>query len=60
MLSIAVGAYLCGHFMDWGASPRVLTVGVGVSMVFPIVLWGWAMRPWRAPAELQPVQKRLC
>ena len=57
MLSIAVGAYLCGHFMDWGASPRVLTVGVGVSMVFPIVLWGWAMRPWRAPAELQPVQQ---
>jgi MFS family permease len=47
MLSIAVGAYLCGRFMDWGVSPRTVTTVVGVAMLVPTALWGWAERPWR-------------
>jgi predicted MFS family arabinose efflux permease len=48
MLSIAVGAYVCGRFIDWGFSPRALTTAVGISMLVPAALWGWAMRPRRA------------
>lgn len=56
MLSIAVGAYTCGRFVDWGASPRALATAVGISMLLPAALWGWAMRPWRTAVELQTVQ----
>ncbi len=50
MLSIAIGAYVCGRFMDWGFSPRVLATAVGVSMILPAALWAWAVRPWRREA----------
>jgi predicted MFS family arabinose efflux permease len=52
MLSIAVGAYICGRFMDWGFSPRVLATAVGVSMILPAALWAWAVRPWRQPGAV--------
>jgi MFS family permease len=52
MLSIAVGAYICGRFLDWGVSPRVLATAVGVSMILPAALWAWAVRPWRQPGAV--------
>ncbi len=46
MLTIAVGAYLCGRFLDWGFTPRSVAVVTGLGMVKPAALWAWAMRPW--------------
>jgi predicted MFS family arabinose efflux permease len=48
MLTIAVGAYLCGLFLDWGYSAKAVAVATGLVMVVPALLWGWAMRPWGA------------
>jgi predicted MFS family arabinose efflux permease len=46
MLTIAIGAYLCGLFLDWGYSAKAVAVATGIVMVIPALLWGWAMRPW--------------
>jgi MFS family permease len=48
MLTIAVGAFLCGAFLDAGASPRMVATIAGLLMLIPAGLWGVAMRPWRA------------
>jgi MFS family permease len=47
MLTIAVGAYLCGVLLDWGISARVVASAAGISMLLPAALWAWAMRLWR-------------
>jgi predicted MFS family arabinose efflux permease len=47
MLTIAVGAYLCGRFLDWGFSPRTVASCTGVIMLLPAALWGWSMSKWR-------------
>jgi predicted MFS family arabinose efflux permease len=44
MLSIALGAYLCGRFLDRGFSPRAVSVATGALMLLPALLWGRAMR----------------
>jgi predicted MFS family arabinose efflux permease len=46
-LTIAVGAYLCGRFLDWGFSPRTVATATGVIMLVPAALWGWSMLRWR-------------
>lgn len=46
MLTIAIGAYLCGLFLDWGYSAKAVAVATGIVMVIPALSWGWAMRPW--------------
>ncbi len=46
MLTIAVGAYLCGLFLDWGYSPKTVATATGIMMVIPAVLWAWVQRPW--------------
>jgi predicted MFS family arabinose efflux permease len=43
MLTIAVGAYLCGRFLDWGFTPRTVATSTGVIMLIPAALWGWSM-----------------
>jgi predicted MFS family arabinose efflux permease len=43
MLTIAVGAYLCGRFLDWGFTPRTVATATGVIMLVPAALWGWSM-----------------
>ena len=48
MLTIAIGAYLCGVFLDRGASTRAVAVATGLVMLFPAALWAWAARPWKA------------
>lgn len=44
MLTIAIGAYVCGLFLDRGASARVVASATGVIMIVPGLLWGWATR----------------
>src|SRR5438128_2527329 len=44
MLTIAVGAYLCGLFLDWGVPTRVVATTTGLLMLLPAGLWAWAMR----------------
>jgi predicted MFS family arabinose efflux permease len=44
MLTIAIGAYLCGRFLDWGISPRTVATWTGLIMLLPAALWALAMR----------------
>jgi hypothetical protein len=44
MLSIAIGAWLCGRVMDWGVSARTVATFTGVIMLLPAALWAWWMR----------------
>ncbi|HTA24530.1 MAG TPA: MFS transporter [Terriglobales bacterium] len=50
MLTIAIGAYLCGLFLDWGYSAKHVAVVTGVVMIVPAMLWAWAQRPWGNPS----------
>ncbi len=45
MLTVAVGAYVCGVFLDHGVSARTVASGTGLLMVVPAILWVWAIRP---------------
>jgi MFS family permease len=47
MFTIAVGAYLCGTFLDLGAAPRAVAVVTGALMFIPAALWAWAATPWK-------------
>lgn len=49
MLTIAIGAYLCGLFLDWGYSAKAVAIATGVVMVIPALLWAWVQRPWGKP-----------
>jgi MFS family permease len=49
MLTIAIGAYVCGAFLDRGVSARVVASATGVIMLVPAILWAWAMRWWKPP-----------
>jgi predicted MFS family arabinose efflux permease len=54
MLTIAVGAYLCGRFLDWGFSPRTVATATGIIMLIPAALWAWSMRKWQnQPGEVK-------
>jgi len=44
MLTIAIGAYLCGHLLDAGISARAVATGTGLIMLVPAALWALAMR----------------
>lgn len=46
MLTIAVGAYLCGRFLDWGISARMVATCTGLIMLLPATLWALAIRTW--------------
>lgn len=48
MLTIAIGAYLCGAFLDWGVSVRLVATVTGLAMLLPAGLWLWVMRGWGA------------
>ncbi len=47
MLTIAIGAYVCGSFLDMGISARTLVSATGLVMLVPAGLWAWAMKLWR-------------
>jgi predicted MFS family arabinose efflux permease len=44
MLTIAAGAYLAGHFVDWGFAARHVASVAGMLMLIPAGLWGLAVR----------------
>lgn len=52
MLTIAIGAYVCGVFLDWGVSARVVASATGLVMVVPAILWAWAVRAGKTPTAL--------
>jgi MFS family permease len=44
MLTIAIGAYICGCLLDSGMSARAVATGTGLLMLIPAALWALAMR----------------
>jgi MFS family permease len=48
MLTVAIGAFVCGVFLDHGVSARVVASGTGLIMAVPAILWAWAIRSGRA------------
>jgi predicted MFS family arabinose efflux permease len=52
MLTLAIGAYAAGCFVDRGVSPRTVAVATGVLMLVPAGLWAWAMRLWEPKGAL--------
>jgi hypothetical protein len=48
MLTLALGAYITGFFIDHGVSARVVAITTGLIMLAPAGLWAWAMRWWRS------------
>jgi MFS family permease len=44
MLTIAIGAYICGFFLDRGVSARMVASVTGLFMILPAVLWALATR----------------
>lgn len=51
MLTIAIGAYVCGIFLDRGVPARVMASATGLIMIVPALLWAWATKLGRsAPA----------
>jgi predicted MFS family arabinose efflux permease len=44
MLTIAVGAFICGRLMDSGMSARTVATGTGALMLLPAAMWALAMR----------------
>jgi MFS family permease len=54
MLTVAIGAYVCGVFLDHGVSARVVASGTGLIMVVPAMLWAWAIRSGSARSVSLP------
>jgi len=47
MLTIAIGAYLAGLFLDWGVAARTVASVAGLLMLLPAASWACAMRSWK-------------
>jgi MFS family permease len=59
MLTIAAGAFLCGAFLDAGASPRIVGTVAGLLMFVPAGLWGLAIRSSKTQKQEAPVEELL-
>ena len=44
MVTLAVGSYLTGFFLDRGIAPRTVATATGLIMLLPAGLWAWVMR----------------
>jgi predicted MFS family arabinose efflux permease len=44
MLTIAIGAYICGFFLDRGVSAPMVASCTGMIMIVPALLWAWTIR----------------
>jgi hypothetical protein len=44
MLTIAAGAYLAGHFVDWGFPARHVASVAGMLVLIPAAIWGWGLK----------------
>jgi predicted MFS family arabinose efflux permease len=49
MFTIAAGAYVAGHLVDWGFAARHVASAAGMLMLIPAGLWGMSIR--RSQAE---------
>jgi predicted MFS family arabinose efflux permease len=58
MLTIAIGAYVCGMFLDRGVSARLVASATGAIMLVPAALWAWAMRRSGRQAALSTEEQR--
>lgn len=56
MLSIAVGAYVSGRFLDAGVSARTVVTWTGIAMLLPAGLWAWVMKLWKPEARPELAQ----
>jgi MFS family permease len=54
MLTIALGAYVCGAFLDMGFSARTLVTATGLVMLIPAALWAWATRLCKPASFREP------
>lgn len=55
MVTLAVGAYLTGFFLDRGIAPRTVATATGLIMLLPAALWAWAMHLGKpAPVAVSP------
>jgi hypothetical protein len=57
MFTIAVGAFLCGAFLDAGASPRIVGSVAGLLMFVPAGLWGLAIRSLKTQKQEVSVEE---
>jgi len=55
MLTIAIGAFVCGKLLDAGIAARTLVTAAGLTMLLPTVLWGSAMKVWRPRLDVSRV-----
>jgi predicted MFS family arabinose efflux permease len=56
MLTIAIGAFLCGRFLDAGVSARTAATCTGVIMLIPSALWALVMRTAKPDSTPHPVE----
>lgn len=56
MATIAIGAYVCGLFLDAGVSARVVASATGLLMVVPAAIWALAAQPWKELPTSVPVE----
>jgi MFS family permease len=60
MLTIAVGAFLCGAFLDAGASPRMVGTVAGLLMFVPAALWALALRSFKRESRDDCTEQVSC
>ena len=53
MLTIAIGAYLCGLFLDADVSAKAVATTTGLVMLLPAALWAWIVRPWQPTSNVE-------
>ena len=58
MLTIAIGAFVCGRLLDAGIPPRAVVTATGMLMVLPSLLWAFAVKVWRPRMEVATVVER--
>jgi predicted MFS family arabinose efflux permease len=46
MLVLAAATWIAGRTIDAGVSPRIVTMGTGIAMLIPVIVWALAMRLW--------------
>ena len=55
MLTIGIGAFLCGRFLDWGIAAKTVSRTVGLLMLIPTAAWAWALRAGASHPQTLPV-----
>jgi MFS family permease len=56
MLTIAIGAFLAGRFVDWGVPAKTVASMSGLLMLVPALTWAWLMRNWKQQPATSSLQ----